>query len=66
MTSCTNASDTQQELIFQKFKRRVRLFQGQSYKIIGLLRKGCNYGDKVQSTETSSIANTKILVEIQL
>jgi len=28
------ASDKQQSLIFQKFKRRVRLSQGQSYKIM--------------------------------
>lgn len=43
------ASDKQQSLIFQKFKRRVRLSQGQSYKIMRLLKKGCNYRDK-QST----------------
>lgn len=43
------ASDKQQSLIFQKFKRRARLSQGQSYKIMRFLKKGSNYRDK-QST----------------
>lgn len=43
------ASDKQQSLIFQKFKGRVRLLQGQSYKIMRLSEEDCNYRDK-QST----------------
>lgn len=49
------ASDKQQSLIFQKFKKRVWLSQGQIYEIVRLLKKGCNYRDKQTTADWSKL-----------